>query len=67
MSNKSEETKTTPNVNSVGFSELLCCEDCGKQDDTVRHDNCPYAEEINESHIPIVICPDCCNERRMDI
>ena len=23
MSNKSEETKTTPNVNSVGFSELL--------------------------------------------
>ena len=23
MSNKSEETKTTPSVNSVGFSELL--------------------------------------------
>ncbi len=49
------------------LSALLCCEDCGKQDDTVRHDICPYASEINDSHIPIVICPDCYYERCMDI
>ena len=50
-----------------GLSVLLCCEDCGKQDDTVRHDTCPYAEEVNDSHVPIVICPDCYYERLMDI
>ena len=46
---------------------LLCCQDCGKQDETVRNDICPYAEEINGSRIPIVICPDCYHERCMDI
>ncbi len=49
------------------LNDLLCCEDCGKKDDTVRNDTCPYAEEINDSIIDIVICPNCYHERCMDI
>jgi len=47
--------------------EVLKCQDCGKQDETVRHDTCPYAGEISGSTIEIVICPDCYHERCMDI
>lgn len=47
--------------------EVLKCKDCGKQDETVRRDTCPYASEINDSTIEIIICPDCYHERCMDI
>lgn len=55
------------NSSESDLNDLLCCEDCGKQDDTVRNDICPYAEEIDDIDIPIVICPDCYHERCMDI
>jgi len=45
----------------------LICEDCGKQDETVRNDDCPYAEDVCDVKIPIVICEDCYYERCMDI
>ena len=45
----------------------LICEDCGKQDETVRNDNCPYAEEVCGVIQPVVICPDCYHQRCMDI
>ena len=54
-------------MNESNLNDLLCCEDCGKQDDTVRDDTCPHSKEINDSYIPIVICPDCYHERCMDI
>ncbi len=45
----------------------LICEDCGKQDETVRNDNCPYAEGVCDVIQPIVICPDCYHQRGMDV
>ena len=47
--------------------EVLECQDCGKQDKTVRRDTCPYASEINGSTIEIVICQECYYERVMSI
>ena len=47
--------------------EQLECEDCGKQDETVRIDTCPFAEDINDSIIKVHICPECYYERCMDI
>ena len=45
----------------------LICEECGKQDETVRNDNCPYVEEVCGIIQPVVICPDCYYQRCMDI
>lgn len=47
--------------------KVLKCQDCGKEDETVREDVCPYEEEINGTIIDIVICPNCYYERCMDI
>ncbi|CAB4168838.1 hypothetical protein UFOVP581_3 [uncultured Caudovirales phage] len=48
-------------------NEFLKCQDCGKQDDTVREDECPFASEVNDSVVEIIICPDCYSERGRDI
>lgn len=45
----------------------LTCEDCGKQDDTVEHGICPYANEIDEVEIYVDLCEKCHHERCMDI
>ena len=46
---------------------ILKCEDCGKEDDTVREDICPFAWEMSDKVVKIVICQDCYNERGKDI
>ena len=43
--------------------EYLECEDCGKQDETVRQDICPFTEEIDGIILPVVICPQCFDAR----
>ena len=45
----------------------LCCQDCGATDETVRECFCPYANEINDEQIEVVLCQDCYHERCMDI
>ena len=43
------------------------CDDCGKQDATVVDTFCPYSQEINDEEIPMYLCPDCYNERCLEI
>ena len=45
----------------------LVCEDCGKQDETVHHTECPYAEEIYHEVVNVTICDYCYTQRCMDI
>ena len=49
------------------MDELLVCEDCGKAREDAKATTCPYAEEINETIINVVLCGDCHYERSMDI
>jgi DNA-directed RNA polymerase subunit RPC12/RpoP len=48
-------------------SELLKCQDCGKQDKTVRHDYCPFMDDIHNKREDIIICPECYHDRLMEI
>ncbi len=45
----------------------LVCEDCGKQDETVEYENCPFMEEIHDEEYTVIVCPDCYSERAMNI
>lgn len=47
--------------------EYAQCQDCGKRKPDVDETTCPYAEEINEEEVWIVVCDDCRHERAMDI
>ena len=47
--------------------EYLKCEDCGKQDATVRKTICPYEQDINDRIVEVILCPECEHERVMDI
>lgn len=42
------------------------CQDCGKEKDDVRERACPFAEEIRDEIVMVVICDDCCHERFLD-
>jgi hypothetical protein len=46
---------------------MLKCEDCGKEDETVEHTTCPYAEEISGKIVPVTICSECYHQSCMDI
>lgn len=47
--------------------KFSCCEDCGKKDETVRHTTCPYAEEVSDERVSIIVCSDCYRERCNDV
>tara|TARA_R110002126_G_C10451364_1_gene499623 strand:+ start:1929 stop:2078 length:150 start_codon:yes stop_codon:yes gene_type:complete len=47
-------------------NESLMCEDCGTSKDAIM-ENCPYAEEICEEIVPVILCDDCYTERCQDI
>lgn len=47
--------------------KTLKCQDCGKKNETVSATICPYAEEINDAKVSIVVCEDCYGERAADI
>lgn len=62
-----EKFDINPEFSKSGNSDLLCCDDCGKTKEDVRHTNCPYAEEINNSIVLVNLCGYCYHERCMDI
>ena len=46
------------------------CDDCGvvrSEDVDVRQTFCPYAQEINNSEVEVMLCDNCYHERCMDI
>ena len=45
----------------------MICEDCGKDKDDVEETFCPFAQEIWDEDVEIVVCGDCYKERAMDI
>ena len=48
-------------------SDDLKCEDCGAVDDTVEEKLCPYASDLYDENIVIVVCEECYHQRAMDI
>ena len=47
-------------------NKKLICQDCGT-DNNVRETTCPYAEEISNREVQIIVCDDCYRERVWDI
>jgi len=45
----------------------LECEDCHKSKVDVHITTCPYADEINDETIEIMVCNDCYQQRLWDI
>ena len=45
----------------------LKCQDCGKIDDTVTETTCPYAMEMFNNIVNIVVCDNCYYERVLDV
>ena len=45
----------------------LTCQDCGSTDTDVSEGFCPFAEEIHNRQVPVVLCKGCYHERMMDI
>lgn len=43
------------------------CENCGKQDDTVRYTTNPFAEEVYGEKVYVTICSQCYQELCDDI
>lgn len=43
----------------------MICQDCGKDDETVKVTNCPFQEEIHGIINKIIICK-ACYERRLE-
>lgn len=52
---------------SAGGGGLMKCQDCGVEDETVEQTFCPFAEEIDNKKIEIVVCRKCYQERGWDI
>ena len=47
--------------------ENLTCEDCDKQDETVKMEIDPYQEDVNGGVIHRALCPECLEELQNDI
>ena len=45
----------------------LKCEDCGVVSEEVEKGTCPYDSEINSVETPVVLCPNCYQQRAYDI
>jgi hypothetical protein len=43
------------------------CQDCDQEKPDVAETTCPYALEINDEEVVIVVCDDCYQERLYDI
>lgn len=54
-------------VKTANGDDILFCEDCEIQKDTVFHTTCPYADDVYGFQITIVMCPACSRQRGMDI
>ena len=49
------------------LNTYLQCQDCNQRKPDVSETTCPYAEEINNTIVNIVVCDDCCRSRAWDI
>ena len=49
------------------MNKYLKCEDCDKEDKTVCSTTCPYADEIDGIEVEVDLCPDCYEDRAMEI
>ena len=54
-------------MSESNLNDLLCCDDCGKSNDSVEETTCPFSEEIHNETIECKLCADCYHERCMDI
>lgn len=52
---------------SKTIQEVLTCESCGKQDNTVHHRICGYDKDVNNSIVWETVCDACEHEHIMDI
>lgn len=50
------------------IQDILTCEDCGKQDDTVMYRACGYSSDVHNDPTDMeTICDDCEYQHIMDI
>lgn len=47
--------------------KVRTCQDCNTASPSVRETLCPFAAEIHEKAVSIVVCDDCYRERLHDI
>jgi hypothetical protein len=45
----------------------MICQSCGKDSEDVVECLDPYALEINDEEVEVVLCPDCLQDRADDI
>jgi len=43
------------------------CQECGREDETVRLRDCVYSEEVNGTKVEEIVCDACEHEHLMDI
>jgi len=48
-------------------SEPLVCQDCGKVGGDVEEGLCPFALDVYDDEVEVVLCDDCRYERAMDV
>lgn len=46
--------------------QVLVCDDCGTTKD-VMDTFCPYAQDVNNTDVPALLCPECYRQRCLDI
>lgn len=47
--------------------DLLVCDDCKREDATVKEVFCPYQEDVFGKKVKVNLCPGCIRERVMEI
>lgn len=45
----------------------LQCEDCQETKPDVKERDCPYAYDMAEEIVKVIICDDCCTQRTMSV
>jgi len=64
---KAANDRILEEINNSPRSVKLVCQDCGGTDDSVSEGFCPFASEIHNRDVPVVLCKGCYHERAMDI
>jgi hypothetical protein len=54
-------------INNSPRSVKLVCQDCGATDNTVKEGFCPFASDVHNRDVPVVLCRGCFRERAYDI
>lgn len=61
-----EEVEVAKKI-TESMEDKLVCEDCGKSDPSVERGYCPYASDVDNKLVPVVLCSNCYGNRSDDI